>query len=125
MTKRKWEAARLLGKGMTNSQVIAETGVPQATFYRWLQDDIFIDAVLQESNKYLMSIVPQVRGVLKNQAFSEEKEDKWLAQNAANSLLRERSTVQGDGKQQIVVAFALDDTDPGMPTVDDVPLDDA
>ena len=122
MTPRKWAAARLLGQGIPNHKVIEQLKIPETTLYRWMRDDVFIDAITLESNRFLAVTAPRARRVLSDQMGAD---NDWLAQNAANSVLRERSAVEGTAAQQVVITFAADDTDPGMPVPDEVPLDDA
>ena len=111
MTKRKLAAAELLGQGLENSEVMAELNIPKTTLWRWQQEDIFCDAVALASHRFLMRTVPQARQLLKGQMRDD---NRWLAQNAANSILRERGAVEGSAAQQVVVSF-MADVVPGMP----------
>lgn len=111
MTKRKLAAAELLGQGLENSEVMAELNIPKTTLWRWQQEDIFCDAVALASYRFLMRTVPQARQLLKSQMRDD---NRWLAQNAANSILRERGAVEGNAAQQVVVSF-MADVVPGMP----------
>lgn len=111
MTKRKLEAAEWLGQGMEDEEVVERLGIHRTTLWRWQQEDIFCDAVALASYRFLMRTVPQARQLLKSQMRDD---NRWLAQNAANSILRERGAVEGNAAQQVVVSF-MTDVVPGMP----------
>lgn len=114
MTARKLRAADMLGAGEDYQEVARIIGVDQSTVWRWQQEDVFCDAVELASKRFLARTVPKARRKLADQMGAE---NDWLAQNAANSILRERGQVEGAVAQQVVVTFAMDDTEPGMPPV--------
>lgn len=111
MTKRKLEAAEWIGQGMEDEEVVERLGIHRTTLWRWQQEDIFCDAVALASYRFLMRTVPQARQLLKSQMRDD---NRWLAQNAANSILRERGAVEGNAAQQVMVSF-MTDVVPGMP----------
>jgi hypothetical protein len=110
------KAADLFADGLRHKEIAQEIGVHFDTVYRWMRNDVFVDAVLAASDRKLALSVPRARNLLDEQI---DDEIGWLAQGAANSLLSERQAVKGDPSMQVVVSFSLDDTEPGMPEDDD------
>lgn len=112
MTPRKIKAADLLGEGREVKEVASIVGVVPKTVYEWLKEECFVDSLDLASRRYLARTVPKARRKLGDQI---DDDNGWLAQNAANSVLRERSAVTGDASVQIVVVFGGTDIVPGMP----------
>lgn len=121
MTAKKKQAAAMLGQGIKREVVASRLNVALGTISKWTQDDEFVQYVLKESDRQLAMTVPKARAVVTVQL---DDGNGWLAQGAARIVMQEHRELQGEGAQQVIIHFAGDDTAPGLPVNDGMPVPD-